>query len=168
MGAFSKRPYNLHRKRKKSNFSLEKKKAGDWRSNRRQSRLAKKGGCRRHGLGAASRESHARPERRGLYDSTGLRKSQVPTPIITETRETPCFARQASASMRSHEAARPPQIAPKREISAFLENTTGSKKPRSKKSKRYSLGVYALWRAEGLPLIGRVSAAVRVFYFPAV
>ena len=32
---------------------------------------------------------------------------------------------------------------------------------------RYSLGFYALWRAEGLPLIGRVSAVVRVLYFPA-
>lgn len=65
--------------------------------------------------------------------------------------------------MRSRLVESPPQIAPKREISAFLENTMGSKKPTSKNAIRYSLGVYALWRAEGLPLIGRVSAAVRLF-----
>ena len=87
---------------------------------------------------------------------------------ITETRETGLFRAMRE---RGHEVARgrkARQIAPKTRNSAFLENTTGSKKPTSKISKRYSLGVYALWRAEGLPLTGRVSAAVRVFYFPAV
>ena len=86
-------------------------------------------------------------------------------PEITETRETALFR---ATGERGHEAAqgrKAPQIAPKREISAFLENTMGSKKPTSK---RYSLGISGLWRAEGLPLIGRVSAVVRMSYRFAV
>ena len=134
MGAFSKGPYNLHPKRGKSNFNLENKKAGDWRSNRRQADWLERKEAAVGTVLAQRAESATPDQRRGLYDSTGLRKSQVPTPIITETRETPCFARQASASMRSHEAARPPQIAPKTRNSAFLGNTTGSKKPTSKRS----------------------------------
>ena len=67
--------------------------------------------------------------------------------------------------MRSRLVESPPQIAPKPRNSAFLENKRGSKKTTSKISERYSLGVYALWRAEGLPPIGRVSAVVRMFYF---
>ena len=53
-------------------------------------------------------------------------------PEITETRETALFR---ATGERGHEAAqgrKAPQIAPTREISAFLENTMGSKKPTSK------------------------------------
>ena len=86
MGAFSKGPYNLHPKRGKSNFNLENKKAGDWRSNRRQADwLERKEAA--VGTVLAQRAESATPDQmRGLYDSTGLRKSQVPTPSFDAIR----------------------------------------------------------------------------------
>ena len=81
MGNSSKRPYNLHRKREKSNLFLE----------------------------------------------------------ITETRECPLFR---ATGERGYEVARgrkARQIAPKTRNSAFLENTTGSKKPTSKRSHKVLL-----------------------------
>ena len=55
------------------------------------------------------------------------------------------------------------QIAPKSRKSAFLENTTGSKKWPSKISKGTPSEVQRLLAAEGLRAWDRVSATVRVF-----
>ncbi len=154
----------------------------------------------------------------GLYNSTGLRKSQVPTPSfdairrvsghrhraitrnmineprrmsssagdtpeicfwssgedsgcaeITETRETALFR---ATGKREHEVERGHKAPLKSPQNPEIRPS--SKIPRGRKNRprkgriRYSLSINGLWRAEGLPLIGRVSAVVRMSYFPAV
>jgi hypothetical protein len=213
MGAFSKGPYNLHPKRGKSNFNLENKKAGDWRSNRRQADWLERKEAAVGTVLAQRAESATPDQRRGLYDSTGLRKSQVPTPSfdairrisrhrhraitrnmineprrmsssagdtpeicfwssgedsgcaeITEARET---AQIRATFSRGYEVARgrkARQIAPNPEIRPSSKIPQGRKNRPRKDRIRYSLSINGLWRAEGLPLIGRVSAAVRMSY----
>ena len=61
------------------------------------------------------------------------------TPEITETRQTGLFRATGKREHVVERGRKPPQIAPKPRNSAFLENTTGPKKPTSKRSHKVLL-----------------------------
>ncbi len=111
MGAFSKGPYNLHPKRGKSNFNLENKKAGDWRSNRRQADWLERKEAAVGTVLAQRAESATPDQRRGLYDSTGLRKSQVPTPSFDAILRVSGLRHRAMARKTINEPRRMPSSA---------------------------------------------------------
>ena len=104
MGAFSKGPYNLHRKSQKSNPLFEKESRWNgWTSKPSAGRWQKEGEpSARSDAGRTG--CHVRPNERGeLYSTTHSWKSQALCTEITETRET---AKIRATFEREHEVER--------------------------------------------------------------